>query len=129
MFKLIVKTHFDAAHRLPDYKGKCERIHGHTWRIEVQVGSKELNSQGMVCDFFDIKKILNEAIDPLDHVYINEVKPFDKIAPTSENLAQNIFQSIQPKIEKLGNSIKLISVKVHESPETAAIYSEEEDDR
>lgn len=129
MFKLVVKTHFDAAHRLPDYKGKCERIHGHTWHIEVEVGSKDLDEQGMVCDFFDIKKILNEAIEPLDHVYVNDVKPFDKIAPTSENLARHIFTLIRSNIEKLGESIKVMSVTVHESPETAAIYTGEEDDR
>lgn len=128
MYKLIVKTHFDAAHRLPGYKGKCERIHGHTWHIEIEVGSKVLDEQGMVCDFFDIRKILEEAIKPLDHVYINEIKPFDEIAPTSENLARHIFYSVRNNVGKLAKSIRLVSVTVHESPDTAAVYTGEEDD-
>lgn len=128
MFKLVVKAHFDAAHRLPDYKGKCERIHGHTWHIEAEVAGRELGDNGMVCDFFDLRRILNDAIGPLDHAYINEIKPFDNTAPTSENLAYFIFTSIKSKIELLDKAIKLLSVTVHESPEAAAVYTEEEDD-
>lgn len=124
MFKIKVRTHFDAAHRLPEYKGKCANIHGHTWGVEVEIRAKELDGQGMVCDFFDVQQILNGTIDKLDHNYINEIEPFSKETPTSENIARYIFNEIKNKVEALREGLKLASVTISESPNASATYYE-----
>lgn len=121
MLVLTVKSHFDAAHRLSNYQGKCSRIHGHTWQIEVNVYGEELDQVGMLIDFGDLKKLVRKVLGQFDHSYINEdVAAFRALNPTAENLAYYIFSSIE---EELGSkNAKVLSVKVWESPEACATY-------
>ena len=115
MYQISVKSNFSAAHNLREYKGKCENLHGHNWNVEVTVASKELNREGMLIDFVDLKRIVKDVLDGLDHKYINEVKPFDSLNPTSENLACHIFKSISDKIKRDSLSVKRVDVWETES--------------
>ncbi|MBN2014114.1 MAG: 6-carboxytetrahydropterin synthase QueD [Candidatus Altiarchaeota archaeon] len=93
--------YFDAAHYLPRYKGKCEHLHGHTYRLEVVV-EDELGEDGMVLDFNELKRVVDEVIiERLDHANMNDF--FDK--PTSENIAEWIFSELVKRLPL--SSVKL----------------------
>jgi len=86
--------YFDAAHFLPDYKGKCERVHGHTYRLEVEV-EKDLGDDGMVTDFNEIKQVVNrEVVEKLDHSSLNDLLP----NPTAENITEWIWSVLSDKL-------------------------------
>jgi len=121
MYELSIETQFAAAHQLRGYKGKCENMHGHNWRVQVSISSEKLNDIGIVMDFHDLKKETNEAILSLDHSYLNEVFPFTEINPSSENIAKWIFESLKKRLE---NSVKVNSVTVWESENSSATYYE-----
>lgn len=108
---------FDAAHNLVSYHGKCERLHGHTYRLQIVVCG-EKDEEGMVIDFTQLKEIVNEnVLQYLDHAYINDIIP----QPSAENIAQWIWD----KIENLLNSerYKLTEVRLWETPTSYVIYS------
>ena len=100
MFELVLKTHFAAAHNLRGYHGNCERLHGHNWHIEVRLESAKLNKLGMVMDFRDVKRLLNDILATLDHRYLNEVPPFKKANPTTENIAKFIFEELSKALPR-----------------------------
>ncbi len=124
MYALRVIAHFAAAHRLRDYQGKCEALHGHNWKVEVEVVAKGLNPLGMVMDFKELKDLVNICLDKLDHTYLNEVPPFDKQNPTSELIAQYLFHEIRPL---LPTHVMLKCVTVWESETACAQYWEEDE--
>lgn len=102
--------HFDAAHHLPSYKGKCEQIHGHTYRVEVSVQG-EIGEEGMVMDFGDLKTIVNQrAVSRLDHTDLNAIIP----QPSAEQIAIWIWNQIEDEIQRYG--VRLFEVKVFETP-------------
>jgi 6-pyruvoyltetrahydropterin/6-carboxytetrahydropterin synthase len=120
MYYVRVEDHFDAAHFLRGYAGKCENLHGHRYTVEVKLSSPTLNEAGLVYDFTDLKAALKPVLTSYDHVLLNDVQPFDKINPSAENIARTIFEGIKPKIERA----KLESVTIWESPESSAEYRE-----
>ncbi|MFH1776923.1 MAG: 6-carboxytetrahydropterin synthase QueD [Candidatus Omnitrophota bacterium] len=97
MFKVRVVSEFNAAHNLRHYRGKCEALHGHNWKVEISVCRKNLDHLGMVVDFKHLKKKLNKILDSLDHKYLNKLPAFKKINPTSENIAKYIFVNLKLK--------------------------------
>lgn len=121
MYTLKVIKVFSAAHNLRGYKGKCEQLHGHNWKVEVEVTGPKLNKLGMLMDFHDIKADLQAVLDKFDHSYLNEVPPFNKINPTSENLAAYIFKSLNSQLAT--RNTKLSKVIVWESDNASASYS------
>lgn len=121
MYELSIETQFAAAHQLRGYKGKCENMHGHNWRVQVSISSEKLNDIGIVIDFNDLKKVTNETISALDHSYLNEVFPFTEINPSSENIAKWIFESLKKRLE---DSVKVNSITVWESENSSATYYE-----
>ena len=121
-YLLTVSQDFEAAHYLSGYPGNCANIHGHTWKVEITISGSQLDSVGMLVDFRDIRKELKAVLAQFDHVLINEVAPFDKINPTSENLACFIYQHMKGQFAHC----RLESVKVWESDHTWAAYGEEE---
>ncbi len=121
MFEVSIKDEFSAAHNLRGYKGKCESLHGHNWQVEVVVCSKKLDKIGMAMDFKRLKEIVYDAIENLDHKYLNEISYFRKVNPTSENIAKYIFDKINPLLNK--QSVFLKSVSVWESQDSKATYS------
>ncbi len=123
MFILKVIKVFSAAHNLRGYKGKCEKLHGHNWKVEVEVTGPKLNKLGMLMDFHDIKDELQAVLDKFDHAYLNEVPPFNKINPTSENLAKYVFDDLNLKLKTY--NLKLHSITVWESDTSSASYTED----
>jgi len=122
MYQISIKSNFSAAHNLREYKGKCENLHGHNWNVEVSVESDILNKEGMVVDFIELKRIVKDLLDNLDHKYINEIEPFDKLNPTSENLSWYIFKGISDKLKE--SSIVVKRVDVWETELSRASYYE-----
>ncbi|MDD5259569.1 MAG: 6-carboxytetrahydropterin synthase QueD [bacterium] len=122
MFTLKVIKVFSAAHNLREYKGKCEKLHGHNWKVEVEVQGKKLGRSGMLIDFHDLKKKVEDALAKLDHGYLNESAPFDKINPTSENLAKYIFASLNRHLPSA--VCRLSKITVWESDTACATYKE-----
>lgn len=118
MYEIKVKSYFSAAHNLKDYKGKCERLHGHNWVIEAVFACATLDRIGMAMDFKDAKALVAGAIEKLDHSYLNEVAALKEINPTSENIAKFIFDEIKGR----NKNIKLVSV--WENDTSCATYSE-----
>ncbi len=119
MYEVRVTAKFSSAHNLRNYKGKCENLHGHTWKVEVCLCGKKLNEDGFLCDFTEIKKQLNACLERYDHKYINEITPFDKLNPTAENLSCIIYQELKSKLEGL------CEVTVWESDDARAVFRAE----
>lgn len=120
MYELIVGDHFDAAHFLRGYTGKCAKVHGHTWQVEIRVRGDRLDESGMLVDFSILKKKLREITGTLDHSLINDLDYFTTINPTAENISVYIAQRFQEMMKDV--SVKICSVTVWESPRAAAIY-------
>jgi 6-pyruvoyltetrahydropterin/6-carboxytetrahydropterin synthase len=123
MFELMVEANFSSAHQLRGYKGECENLHGHNWKVQVHVIAEKLNEIDMAIDFHEIKAFTDEVIAPLDHSFLNEVFPFTEKNPSSENIAKWIYDSLRKKLDN-GN-ICLSAVTVWESETTYATYYEE----
>ena len=120
MFELTIKSSFSAAHRLINYKGKCENLHGHNWKVQVSIAAKELDNQGMVIDFRKIKQKLNRILVKLDHGYLNEISYFKKCNTTSEHIARYIYLELTGLIKKKG--LRVEEVTVWETDTSSATY-------
>ncbi|OGW36827.1 MAG: 6-carboxytetrahydropterin synthase QueD [Nitrospirae bacterium RBG_13_39_12] len=124
MFELMVETYFSSAHQLRGYKGKCERLHGHNWKVQVYVTSERLNDLDIAIDFHELKKLTNEVIVSLDHGFLNEIFPFTEKNPSSENIAKWVYDSLKKKINNDSN-VNLSAVTVWESETASATYYED----
>lgn len=122
MFEISVMMGFSAAHKLREYRGKCEKLHGHNWQVEAVFGVRQLNKSGMVMDFTAAKKLLKAAVKDFDHRYINELRYFKKVNPTSENIARFIFQKLIKKAKT--RTCTVLRVSVWETPGSRATYYE-----
>ncbi|MRR36085.1 6-carboxytetrahydropterin synthase QueD [bacterium] len=120
MFKAKVIATFSAAHRLREYQGDCERLHGHNYRVEAVVASPDLDSMGIVMDFRDLKQLLKKTLDELDHQYLNDIAPFSAKNPSAENIARHIFDRLAPHIVKPAG---LSEVVVWENDTSCISYS------
>lgn len=124
MYELMVELGFSSAHQLRGYKGKCENIHGHNWRVQVYVTSNRLNDIGIAIDFHELKKITNDVLNQLDHKELNKIFPFTEINPSSENIARWIYESIKKRISEYEH-VSLSAVTVWESDNASATYTED----
>jgi 6-pyruvoyltetrahydropterin/6-carboxytetrahydropterin synthase len=122
MFELMVETTFSAAHQLKGYRGKCERLHGHNWKVQVHVIAEKLNEIDIAIDFHEMKSLTNEVVSALDHSVLNEIFPFTEKNPSSENIAKWVYDSLRKKIQN--ETIQLSAVTVWESENTSATYYE-----
>lgn len=122
-YTLKVVTEFASAHTLRDYPGACSRMHGHNWKVEVEVSATRLDEVGMVIDFKRIKLAAREVGDVLDHRYINEIPPFDKINPTAENIAAWLYKGIGEKIND--EHIQVCAITLWETERACVRYTEE----
>jgi 6-pyruvoyltetrahydropterin/6-carboxytetrahydropterin synthase len=119
MYELTVKAHFDAAHALRGYEGACRDLHGHTWDVEVTVAGETLDDTGIVYDFKTLKDDLGEVLACYDHVYLNEVAPFDAINATAENLARVVYERLAERIDA---RVHVVECAVWESPIARLVY-------
>ena len=120
MYQLFVEEHFDAAHLIRDYNGKCENTHGHRFKVIIRLDAEKLQQNGLACDFALIKRLLREALTRYDHVFLNEMAPFDRIEPSCENIASTLYDELLPDFT--GLPVTLTSVEVWESPTTGVSY-------
>lgn len=120
MYSVTIRSEFNSAHKLRNYKGKCESLHGHNWAVDVVVCAQKLSMQGMVVDFTVLKKEVSKFLEQLDHKYLNELKPFKKINPTSENIARFIYNEVKAVCKKY--KVKPVRVVVWETPTSCAAY-------
>jgi len=117
MYELMVEETFDAAHALRGYKGSCENLHGHTWKVQLFIKGEILNNIGLLVDFREIKKHLSEVLEKFDHKNLNDLLEFKEKNPSSENIAKFIFETIKANLPILNK------VTVWESPTTWASFS------
>jgi 6-pyruvoyltetrahydropterin/6-carboxytetrahydropterin synthase len=118
VYQISVEQHFDAAHFLRGYQGKCEKIHGHRYRVVLKVEASGLNDIGLAYDFVELKKHLSEVIARFDHTCLNDEAPFDEINPSAENIAADIYKQLKKRLAQVAIS----SIEVWESPQTGVIY-------
>ena len=129
LWRLTVRDDFSAGHALRHYEGKCERMHGHNFAVELTVeGSQLAAGTEMLLDFKVLKKGLKAVLDALDHRLLNETPPFDRINPSSENLARHIWQGMQAHLaahdDPQARRVRLHSVTVSEKGAQSATYLE-----
>lgn len=123
MYRIGVWDHFSSAHYLRNYQGKCEHLHGHNWKVEVVLEGHTLDNAGMILDFGILKAFLKEILNMLDHKCLNDDLDFFKnLSPSSEHIAQFIYNSLKEKLTKY--PVKVFEVKVFESENSYAIYRE-----
>lgn len=121
MYQLFVEEHFDAAHYLPDYHGKCEKLHGHRFKVVARFEAAKLDETGLACDFAQLKEHLREILARFDHTCLNDVSPLNKIGPSSENVAATIYDALRTHFSK--SPVKLVTVEVWESPTAGVAYT------
>ena len=120
MYEIAVESHFDAAHFLRGYRGRCEALHGHRFRVVARVSAAKLDDAGMAYDFTEMRKHLNDILDKFDHTCLNEVPPFDENNPSSEHLATIIYRELRAKLS--GAPVSISGIEVWESPQSCATY-------
>ncbi len=122
MFEVSVDETFAAAHALRGYKGKCENLHGHNYKVRVTLAGPELDSVGLLYDFVHLKQVIQSVIRSLDHHYLNEMKPFDEINPSAENISKYIYDETVKQMKRVPNGAAIASITVWETDVTAATY-------
>ena len=125
MYYLTITVEFEAAHRLPEYPGKCSRLHGHNWKVEVTIAGSQLNSLGMLMDFRELKSEVNTVVERLDHYYLNELEEFSSINPTAEHIAKYFCDELSGRETFVSHGIRIYGVQVWESPKSAVMYRPE----
>jgi len=123
VYTLKVVSDFAAAHTLRRYSGDCGRLHGHNWKVEVEVEARALDEVGMGLDFKRIKEVTREALSRLDHRHLNEVAPFDEINPTAENIAAYLYRRLAAAVT--GPRTRIGAVTIWETERACVRYTEE----
>lgn len=126
MYQLMIRDTFCAAHKLRFYDGKCENLHGHNYKVEIVIGSPDLNKIGLAIDFYDLRKILRQILDQLDHTVLNELALFSSLNPSAENISFQIWQLLRKDLLPFEN-IELLRVNVWESENCMASYCKEKE--
>ena len=122
MYELKIITDFAAAHQLRNFRGECEKLHGHNWRIEVALSGDRLDEAGLLIDFKDVKTATNSILEDLDHSYLNDLPQFKDDNPSSENIAAYLFQRLSSELNK--DHLRVTKVTAWESDSACASYGE-----
>jgi len=122
-YTLKILADFASAHTLRDYPGDCSRMHGHNWKLEVEVTASTLNEHGMGMDFKTIKIATRELAKTLDHRYLNDIPPFNTINPTAENIAQYFYQNLSNTLNI--DTAKISAVTLWETDRACVRYTED----
>lgn len=125
MFEVTVEDTFAAGHALRGYRGKCENPHGHNYKVRVTLAGQELDKAGLLLDFKDLREVMKNVIDRLDHQMINELEPFTILNPSAENLARYFYEETNHKLRRDTNGrVRVKDVTIWETDETTARYFE-----
>ena len=122
MYTLTTMVEFSSAHTLVGHSGPCKKMHGHNWRVEVEITGEKLDKIGMVVDFKEIRKATNLVVDVLDHEFLNNLEPFSEDNPTAENIARYIFTKLSEEFSN--KNVKVNSIKLWETDKSAVSYKE-----
>ena len=120
MYELKIITQFAAAHRLENFCGKCEALHGHNWKVEVFISGDRLDAAGLLLDFGVLKARTRDILEEIDHKFLNELPAFTNQNPSSENLARFLFERLAAAVD--GEGVKVSRVNVWESDTACASY-------
>lgn len=128
MFEVSVEQTFAAGHALRHYKGKCENVHGHNYRVRVTVEGRQLNSIGLLVDFVEVKKSLRVIMERLDHQFINDLPPFIELNPSAENLAKYFYDELRPMVSSTNDRgpVWIAEVRIWETDTSIAAYRPEQ---
>ena len=123
-FEVMIERNFSSAHQLRGYKGKCENLHGHNYKIEIYARGRELDNIGLLVDFGELKQAADEVVQYLDHRNINELPPFDvELNPSAENLARYILERVAARVGD--ERVRIYKVRCYETPTSVATYQVE----
>ena len=120
MYEISVERDFDAAHFLRGYQGKCEALHGHRFKVAATVRTDKLNDIGLGYDFTELKQKLDEVLARFDHTCLNDIAPFKRINPSSENIATTIYRELKRKLKSA--PVVITAIEVWESPQSRVTY-------
>ncbi len=121
LFEVMIERNFSSAHQLRGYKGKCENLHGHNYKVEIYARGRELDNIGLLVDFGELKDAADEVVQYLDHRNINELPPFDvELNPSAENLARYILERVASRVGD--ERVKIYKVRCFETPTSVATY-------
>ena len=121
MFEVSVEQTFAAGHALRNYKGSCEDVHGHNFRVRVTVAGEQLDSTGLLVDFLELKGLIDGVVAYLDHKFINDLPPFDQINPSAENLAKYFYDRVSVGVRN-EVPVRISEVCVWETDTSSAVY-------
>ena len=126
MFEVSVEKSFPAGHALRGYRGKCENVHGHNYKVRVTLRGAELDSIGLLVDFVEVKRLMQSIIDRLDHRFMNDIPPFTELNPSAENLARYFYQEMQRGLAEKPSAVPVGvgEVQIWETDVTTATYRE-----
>jgi 6-pyruvoyltetrahydropterin/6-carboxytetrahydropterin synthase len=122
MFQVTVDETFSSGHALRGYKGKCENVHGHNYKVRVTLEGPQLDSIGLLYDFTHLKRVIREIVGSVDHKFLNDFAPFDAINPSAENLAKYFFDETTRQMNALPDGARVTSVTIWETDTTSATY-------
>lgn len=125
MYEVTVEELFAAGHYLRNYHGKCEKPHGHNYKVRVTLAGRELDKAGLLLDFKDLREVMKHIIDRLDHQMINDIAPFTELNPSAENLAKYFFDETNGRLKTVTQGRVFIKdVTIFETDTTTATYSD-----
>jgi len=125
MFVVSVEEMFSSGHALRGYRGKCENVHGHNYRVRVTLSGPKLNDIGLLVDFTELKRVLRAIITGIDHQFLNDLEPFRTVNPSAENLAKYFYDETRRGLTDLPEGAEITEVIVWETDTSSARFSPE----
>ena len=122
MFEIFVEETFAAGHALRGYRGKCENPHGHNYRLRITLQGAELDQTGLLYDFVHLKQVIHTVMEGVDHKFLNDQAPFDKLNPSAENIAKYFYDEVSRQMAASQNGASIIRVDIWETDTTRASY-------
>jgi 6-pyruvoyltetrahydropterin/6-carboxytetrahydropterin synthase len=121
MFEITIEETFAAGHALRNYRGKCENVHGHNYRCQVTVEGEQLDDIGLLVDFVELKRVVHSVLDRMDHQWLNDFPPFDRLNPSAENMAKFIYDEVSGGLGTRPG-VRIALVKLWETDTSSAVF-------
>lgn len=122
LYTLKVLNEISSSHVIEGHTGKCARLHGHNWKIEVEVACTRLDRLGMGMDFADFKEHVKVVTEPLDHRHLNDLPGFEQCNPTAENVAAYVYLEVGKRINR--EDVRVVAVTIWETSRASVRYTE-----
>ena len=121
MFEISVEETFAAGHSLRNYHGKCEKLHGHNYKVQITLEGEKLNEAGLLMDFVELKRTLHATVERLDHEFLNDLPPFDVLNPSAENMAKYFYDEVSKALPPQAG-VRVTCVRLWETDTSIAAY-------